>query len=227
VNGRALVRQHDALLMTVAYPPHAAALEQAERELARIAQRLRTHRAERDALRAGDGLPFVRTTTSYSHDCIRWLLQHPHCRVTLAGFSDATLTLNDALRVTLPRPERAETNAGLTNDELFDVLRVKPRDRLAFLVAELSRLDSQPFVKDQLFDALGVQVHVDPTDRAFSTAYNRLPIAEPYFDATRLARFDSAALMQSALPEPRTLNANEREQVARVIRNTMALNTRA
>lgn len=73
------------------------------------------------------------------------------------------LDLNAVLKLTLPALERNETTASLSNDELLDVLKVKPAHRLAFLVKELSRLDATPYVKDQLFDALDLYVRVKPT----------------------------------------------------------------
>lgn len=225
-----LIAHHDRLLFERAYPVDARALALTERELRRISSFLRArHAGKRSARTVKDGmegLPFISTVSRYSHDCVRWLLAHPDCHVDLEAFADATLDLNAVLRLTLPRAERSETNAELSNDELLDALGVRERERLSFLVAELSRLDATPFVKDQLFDALGVEVRVRPGSAAFSVAFNRLPMNDVFYQSDKLRQFDAAALMKSALPSPRTLGARERDEAVRIIRNTMTLTLR-
>lgn len=222
----ALVAYHDQLLFQCAYPVNASALAHTDRELRRVARFLRAHRTQHHKLGDGEGLPYVETVARFSHDCVRWLLTHPHCTVALEEFADATLDLNAVLRITLPRLERSLTNAECTNDELFELLRVRPAQRLPFLIAELSRLDAEPLVKDQLFDALGVMVRITPTTPAFSAAFNRLPVPHTFFQAERIKQFDARALIDSPLPPARELTAAARDDVVRVIRNTMTLHTR-
>lgn len=223
---RALVRYHHDLLLLRAYPPDAESCAHADAELARISAHLKRHAAARHALREADGLPYVETVSTYSHDFVRWLCAHPHARATLDGFDGGTLRLVDVLRLTLPRLERSETNAEHSNDELFDVLRVPESRRLSFVLAELSRLDATPLVKDQLFESLGAQIRVTPTHAEFSTAFNRLAMDSVFCDPDRIRHFDANALMESPLPSSRAMSESERDDVVRVIRNTMALNTR-
>jgi len=221
-----LLAYHECLLFLRAHPADPVMLRLVEGEFARIATFMRTRRGRHRALPGNEGLPFVSTVTRYSHDCIRWLSHHPHCSVQFEEFADATLDLDAVLRLTLPPLERSETGAGLANDELLKVLAVRPERRLAFLVAELSRLDHAPHVKDHLFDALGIMVRVTPTHAAFSTAFNRLPVAQPFFQTERVRQFDASALMHSGLPDARVLQGADRETVVQVIRDTMTLNGR-
>ncbi len=227
---RTLRQYYDALLLLRAYPPDAATATLVEGELKRIAAHLRRHRDVRRQLQRAslnaEGMPFVETVTTYSPDCIRWLLSHPHLRVQLDGFVDARLSLVELARLTLPRLERAEANAELSNDEVFDALKVREPERLAFVLAELSRLDSTPLVPDQLCELLGMQVRVTPTHEAFSTAFNRLPMTVEFYDPSIIRHFDATALMDAPLPPTRALSEQERQEVVQVIRNTMALNTR-
>ncbi|MEQ1692620.1 MAG: hypothetical protein ABMA00_15125, partial [Gemmatimonas sp.] len=169
-----LLVYHECLLFLRAYPANGRMLSLVESELKRIATFMRGRRGREHSLESV-GLPYVSAVTRFSHDCVRWLAGHPHCAVTFEEFSESTLDLNAVLRLTLPTLERSETNAELPNDDLLDVLGVRPERRLDFLIAELSRLDDTPYVKDQLFDALGVSVRVTPTHSEFSTAFNRLP----------------------------------------------------
>jgi hypothetical protein len=168
----------------------------------------------------------VDTVTRFSHDCLRWLLGHPDCRVALDAHAEPRLTLNDVLRLTLPTLERNETTASLDNDALLDALHVRPGSRLAFIVNELSRFDAMPYVKDQLFDALDLFVRVRPRSRRFSKAYNRLPMPALYYQRERLRDFDAMALMNQVLPAPRRLEVNGRAQAIRVIKNSLALTSR-
>lgn len=159
----ALADYHDALLFIGAHPPDANTLKRVEAELKRLSVLLKGERGRHTAALADRGLPWVDTITRFTHDCNRWLLVHTHCRVALDHCEEPLLDLNAVLKLTLPALQRNETTASLSNDELLDVLKVKPAHRLAFLVKELSRLDATPYVKDQLFDALDLYVRVKPT----------------------------------------------------------------
>lgn len=222
----ALADYHDTLLFIAAHPPDEAVRGMVERELRRLAVWLKARRGRHLAAWADRGMPWVDTVTRFTHDCVRWLLGHPHCKVVPDHYDEPLLDLNAVLKLTLPTLERNETTASLDNDALLDALKVKPARRLAFIVGELARLDAQPFVKDQLFDALDLYVRVQPTHAAFSKAGNRLPVARVFFQPDLLRRFDPMALMNQPLPPPRRLGADARAELVRVLRNTMALTSR-
>lgn len=225
----ALVDCHECLLFMRAHPSNAATLRLVDAELRRITAYMRARRRRTGSpadLPGSEGMPYASTATRYTHDFVRWLSRHPHCTVTFEEFDDPSLQLREVLQLTLPSLERSEANAELTNDEMLEALGVSPRRRLAFLLAELSRLDHEPYVKDHLFDALGITVRVTPSHAAFSTAYNRLPVPAVSFLSERLRHFDAAALMNTALPAARVLDDAARAEAVRVIRNTMALTNR-
>jgi len=224
--GQALVAHHDALLFRLAHPPDAAALKAAEAELRHIARQLKAQSA--DPRLESSGLPWTDTVTRFSHDMVRRLLAHPGCTIGIESWEDPLLDLNAVLRLTLPSAEWNETTAGLGNDALLDALGLRrdARRRLAFVVDELARFDHEPFVKDRLFDALDVFVRVRPRTMRFAKAYNRLPIAEPFFHREPLGRFDPQAWMNRRLPRPRALDAAARAQAIDVIRDALVLTSR-
>ncbi|MCA0176183.1 MAG: hypothetical protein LCH73_07855 [Proteobacteria bacterium] len=225
--GPALLRWHELLLFLLAHPSDAAMHRAVVRELNRLAAFVRKLPSARLAALDGHGLPWASTTTRFSHDCLRWLLARPDLRVTPSGWEAPQLDLNAVLRLTLPALERNETTASLANDALLDVLRVPAARRLPFLIDELARLDGQPYVKDTLFEALGLYVCVTPTRRSLSKAGNRLPLARPLFAQRELLRrFDARALMDTPLPAPRPLDAAARTQVLDVVKLTMMLTAR-
>jgi hypothetical protein len=222
----ALPRYYAALLFLFANPSDEALLARVEGEFARIAAWLRARRGAGLAHLEGDGLPFVDTVTRFSHDCVRWLLGHDGVRVGIDSWREPRASLGDVLRLTLPSLERGETSAGHGNHELLDALRVKPAERLGFVVGELSRFDDRPYAKDHLFDSLDLFVRVTPKDRRFSKAYNRLPVRSNFLQRELLRRFDPRGLMDRPLPPPRDLAGARRDEAIRVIKNTLALTQR-
>ena len=222
----ALLQYYDCLLFMRAYPATQDILTAVEAELLRLQRYLRARRGRHATLLLNTGLPYVSTTMRFSHDCARWLLQQPDCRVALDAFEDATLSLNAVLQLTLPLMERPHTTAELSNDELFDVLNIRPSRRLQTIVAELSRLDDRPFVKDHLYDALGVQLAVTPTTARFSLTGNQLPMARTFLHSAPAETFNAQALMNSTLPPVRKLNTNRRDAVMSVVRTAMVLTSR-
>jgi hypothetical protein len=222
----ALASYHDTLLFLAAHPSDAGLRSAVEREFKRIAALLGAQRIDLPAALENQGLPFADTVTRFSHDCVRWLLGHAQCRVSLHAFGEPRLDLNDVLRLTLPSLERGETTAGLAPGDLLDALQVAPRERLRFLVNELGRLDDQPLLKDHLFDGLDLWCRVRPRQAAFSKAGNRLPGRPPFFQRELLRRFDPPAVMNARLPAPRAFDADTRALAVRVIKNTMTLTAR-
>lgn len=225
--GQALLRYHEVLLFTAAHPPDAATRRLVEAEFRRLARMLKAARGRQAEALSGHGLPWVPTQSRFTHDCVRWLLAHPHARVTPAGHREPHLDLNAVLRLTLPTLERSATSAGLDNDALLHALGVPPARRLAFVVNELARFDQQPYLKDQLFDALDGYVSVAPTHVALSKAFNRLDMGGQVFHQSELLRqFDPLAQMNRRLPAPRRLDEAQRGELIRVLKNTMLLTVR-
>ena len=223
---RTLAAYHEMLLFLCAHPSDAPLLAQVERELRRITAWLKTRRGAPAAAIENEGLPFVDTVTRFSHDGLRWLLAHADCRVTPEAGGEPTLDLNAVLRLTLPSLERNETTASLANDDLLDALQVARNRRLEFIVAELGRFDTEPYVKDQLFDSLDQFVRVTPTNRAFSKAYNRLPVAAVFFQPELIRKIDHMGLMNRPLPAARRFDAAGRAQAIDAVKNSLALTSR-
>jgi hypothetical protein len=224
--GEPLRQYHALLLFLRAHPPDAPTLARVEAEFTRLARFVKRLPPRLREAHVNEGLPHAPTLTRFSHDRLRQLLARADLRVTCSHATAPTLDLNAALRLTLPAPEWSHTTAGFDNDELLAALRVGAARRLPFLVAEFARLDGQPFVKDHLFDALDLYVRIQARSAAFSKAHNRLPMPAVYFQADRLKRFETVALMNRRLPRPRALEAAGRAEVLRVIGDTLTLTAR-
>ena len=139
-----------------AYPADEAQQSLAEKEMQRISTFLKSSVKDRHKQLVNSGLPFTHTITRFSHDKVRWLLAHPHCKTTLEDFVDPSHSLNDVLTLTLPTLERSETTAGRDNLDLMDSLKIPATQRLQFLVNELARLDHLPYIKAVSYTHLDV-----------------------------------------------------------------------
>lgn len=223
---QALIDYYEALLFLSAHPVDQSLLGAVNGELRRMAQFLRLQRGQHADLLTNQGLPYVDMVCRFSHDCMQWLLRHPGCSTRIDSYQDATADLNAVLRLTLPSLERSHTTAGLDNDELLAALQVPPKQHLVFIAAQLQTLDTQPYVKDHLYDALGIFLRITPRTGSFSKAGNRLARPGVFFHTGLMRQFDAPALMNAALPAARLLDDTARTQAIQVLKNTMALTVR-
>ncbi len=153
---KALVNYAEILLFICAYPPDVDMHSRAERELARVTWFLKKNRKEAIKSLVNSGLPFTKYISSFSHDFLQWLIQHPELKIEIERFDNTGFTLNEVLKLTLPSLEKSETTAGLIDSDLLDVLLVKKQNRISFLLNELSKLNDTPYIKDHLYDGLGL-----------------------------------------------------------------------
>ncbi len=221
-----LIHYYEALLFVLAYPADEAQQSLAEKEMQRISTFLKSSVKDRHKQLVNSGLPFTHTITRFSHDKVRWLLAHPHCKTTLEDFVDPSHSLNDVLTLTLPTLERSETTAGRDNLDLMDSLKIPATQRLQFLVNELARLDHLPYIKDHLYERLEALVCVTPKDKIFSKAYNRLPAGSIYFHNDLLKKFDTTTLLDTPVGAPADLDHASMAQAIIVVKNTMVLTAR-
>ncbi len=224
--GQDFIHYFEALLFVLAYPADEAQRTLAEREMQRISSFLKSSVKDQHPALISSGLPFTQTKTRFSHDMVRWLLVHPHCKTTLDDFVNPSHTLNDVLRLTLPSIELPETTAGLENTELMDALHIRPSNRLQFIINELARFDELPYVKDHLYDGLQTVVSITPTAKVLSKGFNRLQVAETYIHKDLLRKIDFSAILNAAVPGPIYLDIAVKEAAVRVVKNTMLLTGR-
>ncbi len=224
VINQSLLNYHEVLLFISAYPANQQQKRIAEKELSRITSRLKNAHGKALLSLANTGLPYTRMVSTYSHDCVSWLKTHPHCLIELADQSD--YSLNDILIHTLPTLERSNTTAGFNNQEILEALGIKESQRLNFYLDQLSVLNNQPSVKDYFFDKLGPEIRIQPKNKLFSRTYNRIPVSSIYYQQDWKKDFDILGLLNSSLPDPKSITHQETEEVVMVVKNTMTLNDR-
>lgn len=221
-----LVSYYEMLLFLQGYPGSPEELSLVKKEIKRITALLKNRAGKPSSLFENTGLPFSDTVGQFSHDGVRWLIRHPHLEVTLDSFEEPPLSLNDVLRLTLPTAERSETTKGFTNNELLNALRVPGKQRLSFILNELSRFDPLPFVKDHFFDRLSLFVRLRPKHAEFSKAYNRLADVPVFYHHELVRKLDPMMILDQPLPSAIRLNAAQQESAIRVVKNAMAITAR-
>lgn len=214
----------DYLLFMVSHPASRQQFFLVKKEIARLTAFLKKH--GKTSSYEGSGLPYTITLTRFSFDILEWMLQRKKYRIELDSFTEDGSDLNDILKLTLPSLEREHTSAGYTYQELFSTLRVKKGEEVPFLIQQLGKFASQPLLKDHLFDSLDMYVKVHSNDKTFSRFYNILPFKEVFFHGEIIKRFNSASLIEQALPYPLDLGEPEREKVLACIKDSLVLTSR-
>ncbi len=222
---KSLLTYYDILLFLCAHPVNIKTVFLVERELKRISTLL-AHSIKLQEQYINTGLPYVKTITGYSHDLLRWLIEQKYCTIKIDHYKNSILTVREAIRFTLPSLEREETSANYTNEEMFDALKVKERERLNFLLWEFSKLDHVPLIKDQLFDGMGIYVKISPKEKSFSKAYNRFLISPVYYQQELLRKFDHAELLNKVIPKTTLLTDIEKRDLIITIKNSLTIGAR-
>ena len=213
----------NVLMFIAAHPRDARILHVAMHDLEQLAHFLRGKPSRSRAKLQNSGLPHTPTLSTYSHDLLAWMLRSPHYRVGIDSFWQPTVSLSQALAFTLPSLESDLSATGVEGRRLLEHLVPHARDRLAFLMAEFTRLDDRPALKDHLFDGLHLYLKLTPGDRSFSKAFNRLRTTAPYFHTDLIKNVDLQQVIMCRIPRPRALEPADRDTVITAARQAMML----
>jgi hypothetical protein len=160
-----LIREHEFLLFTRAYPRDRASLVDAETRLARFGERV-----EEFAAQGGDLAPFDRPevsgiagtsiTTDYSFDVVEWLAARLPRRVQLDWKNQDD---PDRLRALLPRflpllEEEALEDANVPYAEWLRAAEPDGRKDLAWLLERIEALPLSPADRAERYEALRVPI---------------------------------------------------------------------
>ncbi len=223
---------NDTLLFLCVYAGNADLRKLAQSELDRIALHLKKkYRIIKKSLPENSGLPFTETITSFSPDSLGWLLKQKDFSLIFDSFYNSTLTLNEVLNCTLPSLLKAETTAGLSPEDLLEVLGLKPTQYLEFVHGQVEALKTHPQAKDLLAAGLNLFVQVVPKSKEFSRSYNSIPHQSVYYHQDMLKRFDHVQLMNEALPHQpalpeKILGKTGKDKLVKVIKYAMSLTER-
>lgn len=222
--GKQLLEYHDVLLFFCAYPGDSRLYKLCEKELKRIALHLKNSSAIKKSSEINEGLPYTDTITRFSPDLLSWLVLQKDIEAVFDSNPDPALPINEVLNVTLPTLLKEETTAGLDFKGLMEVLHIKPKDYVTFLLGQLE--ESVPLVRDIIMEHLDLFVKLTPKNLEYSRAFNRIPEKEIYFHQDLLKQFDHLKLLDEPIPEEVILNKTDHEQLIKVIKYAMPLTQR-
>ena len=120
INSPLLIQYVHVLLFLKAYPSNAYEYALAEKELVRITGFLRSKKEKAQHWLQNTGLPHGTIITQFSHDSIRWLLDHPQCKIDIHSFADGKIKLHEVLNMTLPLTEKHIASTGMEHQELMN-----------------------------------------------------------------------------------------------------------
>lgn len=216
-----LLEYHTLLLFTLTHAENKKTLQLAESELKRLSLFIKQHASH--TLFADSGLPFTTMLTRFTQDAFNYLVKNKDVHIELESLNNEAFDLNTFLNITMPNVLKEYTTAGMSNDDILDVLGVKPKDQFNFLLNEINHHKAPPLSKDLLWQSLQSFFYVKGKSKAYSKSYNRIAL-QPYFYHHDLVKhFDHFKLLGQKIPKAAKLSSDEKSQLASVIRNSMPL----
>lgn len=224
-NEQQLINYHELLMFIATNPENKEIKKLVDEEFIRIANFIKTNSKIKDKC-ADTSLPFTKIYTQFSHDLLLWMNENKQCKVGVESFDKSGVELNKLLRLTLPTLEQDLTTAGMNNEDLLSALNIEKKQQLTFLINEFSKLNEIPLIKDYLWESLQLNLEIESIDKRFSRAFNKIPQHSIFYQAEMLKKFDHFALMNQALPPARTLNTEQTNELASVIKKSLVLTRR-
>lgn len=211
------------LLFLVAHPFEEKFDSLAKSEMERLTASIRKMSKKDKEKFTNSGLPFTKTQASFTHDLLKILDSKKELNLNYHSSDEENIELNSILSFTLPDIEKDHTSAGMTQEDLWETLGVKEKDRLSFLLGELDKLNDTAFIKDYLVDKFNLYVNIDSADKKYSKLFNHLTVEKKYFHSDILKKFDHVQLMNTPLPDPKRLSNTEIERMVEVMQTSLYL----
>lgn len=212
---------HIALLFTLTHAETEPLLQLAEVELSRLARFLKKNGG--DKVFTDSGLPYSTMLTRFTQDAFNDLVKNKDVHIELESLNNNSFNLNTFLNITMPRILKEYTTAGMSNDDILDVLGVQPGKRFEFLLKQINEVQIPPLAKDLLWQSLQSFFIVKGKSKAYSKSYNRLSLQPYFYHKDLIKQLDQFKLIQKKIPPAAILNEQARENLAFVIRNSMPL----
>lgn len=219
-----LLQYHDMLLYILAYPQNKKQIQFVTTELNRIALFIKSSTNKKYF--TNTGLPFSSIVLRFSHDAVQWLLQQNDATISLHSFEENAIELNNILKFTLPSVEFELTNSGFSNDEILEVLGIDETKKLEFLTQQFQQLNTQPSIKDFLWESIKPFIHIQLQQKQFSKSFNFFQQKNIFYHNEILKNFDYKLLLSSALPTPISFSDSELQKLVTVIKKAMIVTLR-
>lgn len=218
---------HDSLLFTLAYPENESVRNLAAKEMERLSDLLGKSNDSLKNKLLLSGISNTQTDGAFSLSLAKWLLETYTTSVLLHSFDEAGTHPKDVLKYVFPDMEfemlaDEKLNAGKWVEQVSGTKN--KHEQLLWLVKQVDSLNTNEFIKDQLFESLSVYITIKGSDKKFSRSFGNLfPANTHYHTNGILKKFDEHALINKKLPSPKKLNATERKKIIDASRTALAL----
>lgn len=174
---KALQSYYDSLLFLLAYPDNRSVYQLANRSLQQLQLYIESHETIKERL-YNSGITNTRLCAAFSFDIVKWLKgRHPK-DIRFHSFEADDGQIQSILAVVMPR---VESEILLDTDTawkswLQQSLK-KGEDMLGRLIAVFDETEIRPWVRDELWTAIGVNVEIDfPTHHCLPDS-----LIDPYY----------------------------------------------
>ena len=154
---------HSVLLFLIAYPDNQAVYAQASILLQQLHAYIQSHTRLRDRL-YNSGITNTQLCAAYSFEMVKWMRRFYKQNIRIQSFEASEAQIQAILSVVMPKVESEIMQDG--NAEWRSWLKQsmrKEEDLLDRLIAVFDETDIRPEVKDELWNAIGINIEIDFT----------------------------------------------------------------
>jgi hypothetical protein len=175
---------HSVLLFVIAYPDNKAVYTQSSILLQQLHAYIRTHDKLKDGL-YNSGITNTQLCAAYSFEMVKWMRTNYKENIRIQSFEASEAQIQAILSVVMPKVESEIMQDG--NAEWRSWLKrfsKKEEDLLDRLIAVFDDTDIRPEVKDELWNAIGINIEID------FTAHDSLPdpLFIPYYQRSLIKK---------------------------------------
>jgi hypothetical protein len=178
---------HSLLLFFIAYPDNKAVYTQSSILLQQLHVYIRSHKRLRDGL-YNSGITNTQLCAAYSFEMVKWMRATYKKNIRVQSFEASEAQIQAILSVVMPKVESEIMQDG--NAEWRSWLKrsmKKEEDLLDRLIAVFDETDIRPEVKDELWNAIGINIEIDFTTQGNLPA----PLFIPYYHSSLIKKKNS------------------------------------
>jgi hypothetical protein len=212
---KALHTYYDCLLFMEAYPENKVVYEMTRRSQERLEQYIQSHQGIKNSL-YNSGMAQTELCAAFSFEMVKWIRKNFPAAISLNSFDAKDGQVRSILSVVMPR---IESEILLDENESWKSwlkkTMSKGEEMLDRLIAIFNETDIRPEVRDELWEALGLNVEIKFSSRA------RLPasLVKPYYHHLLIKR---PVRIQTGL-KPIKVDLNESESAGIIATARMIL----
>ncbi len=200
-NTKLLIKYNDLLLFLHTHPANEELLRLTNSELERIAKFLKRLPQADKIHFENSGLPYTNLYSRLSCDLISWLIEQ-QIEINCDLISPEGTELVELLKLTLPDIEKEFTAICDTNESLLEVLKIRNKNLLPFILNQCNQFNSSPLVKDFHFDKLQLIINVQTkANKYLSKTYNRLAVREIFYQPEICKKWNYNEILNKPLPK--------------------------